>query len=173
MSAPHSQTLPPESAAGAAAVPAGTARLSALRPRLSPKARRPTGSTPGHASWDADPAGVTRLRLSQSRESTSRIGRSTGVSDARSRPGAGLQIPPAGTALAPSFGCRRRRPFDERDSANRTGNRDQCQENVAEGRTRPQRLKCHFLSVTRREPVSASSAACRSLRSRRSFAPTA
>ena len=27
----------------------------------------------------------------------------------------GSQLPPAGTALAPSFGCRRRRPFDERD----------------------------------------------------------
>jgi hypothetical protein len=102
MSAPRSQTLPPVSVAGADAAPAGTARLSALRPRLLPKARRPIGSTPGHASWDADPAGVTRLRLSQSRESTSRTGRSTGVNDARSRPGAGLQAPPAGTALAPS-----------------------------------------------------------------------
>jgi hypothetical protein len=49
----------------------------------------PAGSTPGHASWDLDPAGVTRLRLSQSRESTSRTGRSTGVNDARSRPDAG------------------------------------------------------------------------------------
>jgi len=36
-----------------------------------------------------DPAGVTRLRLSQSRESTSRTGRSTGVNDARSRPSTG------------------------------------------------------------------------------------
>ena len=50
---------------------------------------RATGSTPGHASWDADPAGVTRLHLSQSRDCTSRTGRSTGVNDARSRPGAG------------------------------------------------------------------------------------
>jgi len=33
-------------------------------------------------------AGVTRLRLSQSRDSTSRTGRSTGVTDAQSRPGA-------------------------------------------------------------------------------------
>jgi hypothetical protein len=61
--------------------------LGAL-PRRSPEARRPIGSTPGHASWDADLAGVTSLRLSQSRESTSRTGRSTGVNDARSRPGA-------------------------------------------------------------------------------------
>jgi hypothetical protein len=50
---------------------------------------RPAGSTPGHASWDVDPAGVTRLHLSQSRDCTSRTGRSTGVTDARSRPGAG------------------------------------------------------------------------------------
>jgi len=50
---------------------------------------RPAGSTPGHASWDEDPAGVTRLHLSQSRDCTSRTGRSTGVTDARSRPGAG------------------------------------------------------------------------------------
>ena len=33
------------------------------------------------------PAGVTRLRLSQSRDCTSRTGRSAGVFDARSRPG--------------------------------------------------------------------------------------
>jgi hypothetical protein len=79
-------------------------------PRLSPAARRPTGSTPGHASWDLDLrairksgngfpkrshasvnplAGVTRLHLSQSRDCTSRTGRSTGMTDARSRPGAG------------------------------------------------------------------------------------
>jgi hypothetical protein len=63
---------------------------------------RLTGSTPGHASWNADRAGVTRPRLSQSRECTSRTG-STGVNDARSRPGAGVN-PPAGTALAPSSG---------------------------------------------------------------------
>jgi len=36
-----------------------------------------------------DSPGVTRLHLSQSRESTSRTGRSTGVNDARSRPDAG------------------------------------------------------------------------------------
>jgi len=67
----------------------GTRSPFGAPPRLSPEARRPIGSTPGHASWDADPAGVTRFRLSQSRESTSRTGRSTGVNDARSRPGAG------------------------------------------------------------------------------------
>ena len=48
----------------------------------------PTGSAPGHASWEAGRAGVTRPRLSQSRDCTSRTGRSTGVNDARSRPGA-------------------------------------------------------------------------------------
>ncbi len=81
----------------ARATPANVAIRLALRarspfgapPRLSPEARRPTGSAPGHASWDLDPAGVTRLHLSQSRDCTSRTGRSTGVTDARSRPGAG------------------------------------------------------------------------------------
>jgi hypothetical protein len=67
----------------------GTRSPFGAPPRLSPEARRPIGSTPGHASWDADLAGVTRLRLSQSRESTSRTGRSTGMNDAQSRPGAG------------------------------------------------------------------------------------
>ena len=118
------QTLPSEDASGAEA--RHTRRcchLKVLRARsplgapLAALARRRSipGSTPGHASWDADLAGVTRLR-SQSRESTSRTGRSTGMNDAQSRPGAGLQIPPAGTALAPSIGRHRRRPFDERDS---------------------------------------------------------
>jgi hypothetical protein len=47
----------------------------------------PNGSAPGQASWDAGPAGVTHLRLSQSRESTSHTGRSTGGHDTQSRPG--------------------------------------------------------------------------------------
>ncbi len=38
--------------------------------------------------------GVTRFHLSQSRDCTSRTGRSTGVSDARSRPGAGYKPRP-------------------------------------------------------------------------------
>jgi hypothetical protein len=58
-------------------------------PRLSPEAFTPSGSASGHASWDAAPAGVTHLHLSQSRDCTSRAGRSTGVTDAQSRPGAG------------------------------------------------------------------------------------
>ncbi len=57
-------------------------------PRRSPEALSPTGSAPGHASWDSDHAGVTRRHLSQSRDCTSRTGRSTGVTDAQSRPGA-------------------------------------------------------------------------------------
>ncbi len=46
-------------------------------------------------------AGVTRPCRSQSRESTSRAGRSTGERDARSCPGADRILPRAGTALAP------------------------------------------------------------------------
>jgi hypothetical protein len=68
--------------------PARTRSPLGAPPRLSPVTRRSAGSAPGHASWDADPAGVTRLHLSQSRDCTSRTGRSAGVFDARSRPGA-------------------------------------------------------------------------------------
>jgi hypothetical protein len=90
-------TVPPPSSSrvrgrteeGARRASGGTRSPLGAPPRLSPEALRPAGSTPGHASWDSDPAGVTRLHLSQSRESTSRTGRSTGVNDARSRPGAG------------------------------------------------------------------------------------
>jgi hypothetical protein len=61
---------------------------SGASPRLSPATRKLADAAPGHASWDAASAGVTRLHLSQSRDCTSRTGRSTGVTDARSRPGA-------------------------------------------------------------------------------------
>jgi hypothetical protein len=71
MSAPHSQTLPPESVRRqvyavcanrllcAAAVPAGTARLSALRPRCLPRKSMPRLS-PGRASREREGTGVTR-----------------------------------------------------------------------------------------------------------------
>ena len=64
----------------------GRARLSALHrgTRQLACADRLSSS---HASWDAGRAGVTRPRLSQSRDCTSRTGRSTGVNDAQSRPG--------------------------------------------------------------------------------------
>jgi hypothetical protein len=76
---------------------------------------RPAGSTPGHASWDAVQAGVTRPFLSQSRDCTSRIGRSTGVNDARSRPGAECKSA-RGNRSRSVFGCASRtRPSIERN----------------------------------------------------------
>jgi hypothetical protein len=86
--------------------PSGDRSPSGAPPRFSPEARRLTGSAPGHASWDVakrvdhktttrqfvKPAGVTRLRLSQSSDCTSRAGRSAGVCDARSRPGTVCEI---------------------------------------------------------------------------------
>ena len=100
----------------------GHARLSAFHRGSDRWASRPAGATPGQVSWDAagrpalygrpnrgaqasrSSTGVTRARLSQSRESTSRTGRSAGQHDARSCPGADCIGPPAGTALAPLSG---------------------------------------------------------------------
>ena len=99
--------------------PAGRARLSAFHYGSYRQGFRPLGAAPGQASWDAagrsirygrsnrgakilrSYAGVTRARLSQSRERTSRTGRSAGQHDARSCPGAECIVPRAGTALAP------------------------------------------------------------------------
>ena len=98
------------------------ARLSAFHRGSYRQGFRPLGATPGQASWDAagrsirygrpnrgakisrSYTGVTRARLSQSRECTSRTGRSAGQHDARSCPGAECIAPRAGTALAPPLG---------------------------------------------------------------------
>jgi hypothetical protein len=100
----------------------GHARLSAFHHGSYRQGSRPLGATPGQASWDVagrsirygrpnrgakisrSDAGVTRARLSQSRECTSRTGHSAGQHDARSCPGAECIVPPAGTALAPPLG---------------------------------------------------------------------
>ena len=101
---------------------AGRARLSAFHYGSYRQGFRPLGAAPGQASWDAagrsilngrpnrgaktlrSYTGVTRARLSQSRERTSRTGRSAGQHDARSCPGAECIVPRAGTALAPPSG---------------------------------------------------------------------
>ena len=46
--------------------PTGRARLPALRRGLATPVATSIGSAPGRVSWDPAPAGVTRLRLSQS-----------------------------------------------------------------------------------------------------------
>jgi hypothetical protein len=102
-----------------AARTSGCARLSAFHHGSCRQGFRPLGATPGQASWDVagrsirygrpnrgakisrSYAGVTRARLSQSRERTSRTGRSAGQHDAQSCPGAECIVPRAGTALAP------------------------------------------------------------------------
>ena len=66
---------------------------------LGPKTPAPTGERRPCAVC----AGVTRPNLSQSRESTSRPGRSAGRL-MPTPPGSGTQLPPAGTALAPGSG---------------------------------------------------------------------
>jgi hypothetical protein len=112
----------PTSASHDAARTSGCARLSAFHRGSCRQGFRPLGATPGQASWDVagrsirygrpnrgaktsrSDTGVTRARLSQSRERTSRTGRSAGQHDARSCPGAECIVPPAGTALAPPLG---------------------------------------------------------------------
>lgn len=90
-------------------------------PRLLPGGFRPFRSAPGQSSWDAAArricrAGVTRLRLSQSRESTSRSGRSTAAHDAQSCSGA-VASPRGSTDLAPRSGSHPKCALlDERDS---------------------------------------------------------
>ena len=109
----------PISASHDAARTGGCARLSAFHHGSYRQGFRPLGATPGQASWDVagrsilygrsnrgakisrSYAGVTRARLSQSRERTSRTGRSAGQHDAQSCPGAECIVPRAGTALAP------------------------------------------------------------------------
>ena len=92
----------------------GRARLSALRERYLPRKLMPRLS-PGRASREREGAGVTRT-IERAYSDAPRAPVIVPAGRCPSRPGAGLQAPPAGTALAPSFGCRRRRPFDERDS---------------------------------------------------------
>jgi hypothetical protein len=82
---------------------AGARSPSGAPQRRSPGLSHP-GSAPGQASWDLVRAAVTRLRLSQPRESTSHLGRNAEGHDARNRPGAGLRSPRGGTALAPPVG---------------------------------------------------------------------
>jgi hypothetical protein len=112
----------PTSASRDAARTSGCARLSAFHYGSYRQGFRPLGATPGQASWDVagrsirygrpnrgakilrSYAGVTRARLSQSRECTSRTGHSAGQHDARSCRGAECIVPPAGTALAPPPG---------------------------------------------------------------------
>jgi hypothetical protein len=72
---------------GAAARTSGARSPSGALLRLSPGLSTPD-SAPGHASWNVVQAGATRPRLSQSSDSTSRLGRSTEGLDARSRPAA-------------------------------------------------------------------------------------
>jgi hypothetical protein len=69
----------------------GRARLPALRPRLSPGTLTSLTQLQAMLPGIQNQAGVTRPFLSQSSDSTSRLGRSTEGNDAQSRPGAGCK----------------------------------------------------------------------------------
>ena len=106
--APHSQMLPPESASGALA-----SRRSDRGSRQRPEG--PLAQLQAMLPGTRILVGVTRLGLSQSRDCTSRTGRSTGVNDARSRPGAECKSARRNRTRS-AFRCASRtRPLDERD----------------------------------------------------------
>jgi hypothetical protein len=82
----------------------GARTLVGVPPRLSPKGvSHPKGSASGQASWDLVCTGVTRLRLSQSRDAPPPRSscREADTQAARER----TATPPAGTALAPMTRC--------------------------------------------------------------------
>ena len=118
------------------------ARLSAFHRGSYRRDSRPFGATPGQVSWDAagrpalygrpnrGGAGLAlfhlRAHLSQSRESTSRTGRSAGQHDARNRPRADCKSA-RGRRTRSVFGCASRtRPSSEREClSNATGDNRQ------------------------------------------------
>ena len=132
VTAPRSQMLPPACVSGAGRPKDGGARLSAFHRgsrwavATSQLSSRPGFLGLGRSARSEKPAptgaktlrcyaGVTRARLSQSSESTSHTGRSTGAlmpKAARER----VTSPRAGAALAPFQGVSSRRTsLDERD----------------------------------------------------------
>ena len=80
----------------------GRARLSALRPRLSPRLS-PLGSAPGPRFMEPERASPFDPRAA----SSSRAGRNASRAGSQDRPGAGLRAPRAGAAPAPSLGRHR------------------------------------------------------------------
>ena len=101
--------------------PCGGSAPLGVPPRLSPGGFRPFRSAPGQASWDAVArhigwTGVTRPYLSQSRECTSRTGRSTGEHDARSCPGADCKSARGHRTRSAFRFASGSRPLRERDS---------------------------------------------------------
>jgi hypothetical protein len=130
----------------------GTRSPVGVPPRLLPGGSRPFRSAPGQSSWDAAArcicrAGVTRPRLSQSRESTSRCGRSTAAHDARSCSGADCE-PRGSTVPAPRCGSHPQRALvDERDSGSNVADLETLVKNSSPYRRRSQ---SHETTVTMR-----------------------
>ena len=81
--------------------PSGARSPSGASPRLATPVATSIGSAPGRVSWDPAPAGVTRLRLSQSSalRTDRSVCRTNGV---QGRPGASAN-PRAGTASRSAF----------------------------------------------------------------------
>ena len=129
---PTDVCIEPPRLSGAART-SGCARLSAFHRGSYRQGFRPLGATPGQASWDVagrsirygrpnrgaktlrSYTGVTRARLSQSRERTSQTGHSAGRMMPKAAP-ARIANPRGSTALAPCSGLPREHFLDERDS---------------------------------------------------------
>ena len=106
--------------------PTGRARLPALRRGLATPVATSIGSAPGRVSCDPAPAGVIRLRLSQS--SALRADRSfCRTNGVQGRPGAECKSARGHRIPLRFRHASRTRPSDERDSLPRTRNRDECQ----------------------------------------------
>ena len=128
--------------------------LTALR------ARAPSGAPPrtrfgeltpplssSRASWDSASSGVTRIFPYPSPASSSQAGRYYRPGGVRSRPGAGLRAPPAGTALASVIRPSPVTPFEEASfrPSNYTG--DVCQ--GLRHKKRDQRVRLPTLGLLR------------------------
>ena len=114
----------------AEAHPTGRARLSALHRGSRLGDRTPPLSLGPRFLKSPDANGLLALS-DASAASSSQTGHSAGRAGSRSRPGAGLQVPPAGAALAPQSGSHPDAPVDERDLRLVTEMRTNVKKNVA------------------------------------------
>jgi len=130
LSAPHNQMSPSDSARARKRAKPGRARLPALRRGTRQTGRSRLTQLQNHVSWNGAEAGVLPASRLSSPAGSPQTGPSAGRVVSRSRPSAGLAIPPAGTASRSTLqACLpERRPSIERDETVCNRNRDAYQE---------------------------------------------